>query len=749
MGIFSCDFWYNKKVMNIQHSFYEDEVRCDFFIPSMIKRTWAASIVVLQDIDDLCRRHNIKYFAEWGTLLGAVRHGGFIPWDDDLDICMKRKDYDRFIKIAKQELPDNYSIVNFNTSGVFKQMLTRVVSADHYRFDTEYLSRYSFLPFAMGIDIFPLDFISDDEEYENARFEKCYLIQLVIDLLEKDNKSVREVEDKLCMIEKACGITLNRNDDLPRALRNLMEDLYREVDETRGKYITLYPIWFSNHSFRFPKKYYSKSIRLPFENITIPVPVYYNDILSGKYGNGYMNHVRSGGAHDYPCYQKHIDVLKEHFDFEWPHYDFSMEDITHSSLTKSPSFNDFAEYIFSLMGENISYEECQQLAITLGTLIEKRYGEGSKTVGILEKYCEKCYECSTDALCPDSPAELLMLAKEEFKTELSNKKLILYISFSYRYADFLLQNAKEKIASADNNTIIKIMPISRREYDLATGNYNLKTDFDEYPDNLPYVSDDDMDLRLIHPDEIIYNYPYDGINLVASADEKYYSKALCECTDKLTFITPFPIKSVSLQDERSAKNIHTLINTPLTAVCDEIILNSEDLREMYKKVLRENESKEIADAIISKLSVYDYLSQNGTDNSTTAGKNSHGKSKVLLYYIGINSFLSAGEDMLKKLDSFVQTILINKGITVIYTEQIHLRELLKSQDEGLYNKYIKFCSELTENHGDFFSIHSPESLEEAQILSARSDAFYGEACCLVAIFSGAKKPVMIHNPKIL
>lgn len=735
--------------MNIPHSFYEDEVRCDFFIPSMTKRTWAASLVVLQDIDDLCRKHNIQYFAEWGTLLGTVRHGGFIPWDDDLDICMKRKDYDRFIKIAKQELPDNYSIVNFNTSDIFKQMLTRVVSCDHYRFDAEYLNRYSFLPFAIGIDIFPLDFISDDEDYENARFEKCYLIQLVIDLLENDKLSVRKVEDKLCMIEKACGVTLKRNDDLPRTLRNLMEDLYREVDETKGKYITLYPIWFSNHSFRFPKKYYSKSIRMTFENTTIPVPLYYNDLLTYKYGPNYMHPVRSGGAHDYPCYQKHIDVLKKHFDFEWPHYDFSTEDITHSSLTKSPSFNDFADDVFTLISESKSYEDCQQLAITLGTLIEKRYGEGSKTVGILEKYCEACYECSIDAPCLDSPADLLLLAKEEFKTELSTKKLILYISFSYRYADFLLQNAKAKIASADNNTIIKIMPIARREYDLATGTYNLKTDFDEYPDNLPYVSDDDMDLRLIHPDEIIYNYPYDGINLGSSANEKYYSKALWECTDKLTFITPFPIKSVSLSDERSAKNIRTLITTPLSAVCDEIILNSEDLREMYKEILRQNESKEIADAIISKLSVCDCLSQNSTNISTTADKTGHGKSKVLLYYIGINSFLSAGEDMLKKLESVVQTISDSKGLSVIFTEQIHLQKMLKSEDEELYNKYVKFCTDLTENHGDIFTIQSPQTLDEAGKLCAQSDAFYGEACFLVPMFSDAKKPVMIHNPKIM
>jgi len=58
-------------------------------------------------IDYICREHHLRYWMCSGTLLGAVRHQGFIPWDDDLDICMIREDYDRFIQIAQQELPSD------------------------------------------------------------------------------------------------------------------------------------------------------------------------------------------------------------------------------------------------------------------------------------------------------------------------------------------------------------------------------------------------------------------------------------------------------------------------------------------------------------------------------------------------------------------------------------------------------------------------------------------------------------------
>lgn len=73
------------------------EVRCDFEISAMMKRAWAAQMEVLEVVDEICQRNGLQYFADWGTLLGAIRHQGFIPWDDDIDICMKRKDYNQLI----------------------------------------------------------------------------------------------------------------------------------------------------------------------------------------------------------------------------------------------------------------------------------------------------------------------------------------------------------------------------------------------------------------------------------------------------------------------------------------------------------------------------------------------------------------------------------------------------------------------------------------------------------------------------
>ena len=105
--------------MEFLNSYFEDEVRDGFYIPSMVKRAWAAELKVFDEVDRICRKYGIAYFADWGTLLGAVRHQGFIPWDDDFDIVMLRKDYERFLQVAEKELPDGFAVFNYKTHSDF------------------------------------------------------------------------------------------------------------------------------------------------------------------------------------------------------------------------------------------------------------------------------------------------------------------------------------------------------------------------------------------------------------------------------------------------------------------------------------------------------------------------------------------------------------------------------------------------------------------------------------------------------
>lgn len=114
-------------------------------------------IEIMSDIDRVCRENNINYTIIGGTLIGAIRHKGFIPWDDDIDIAIKREDYERFVEVYKREKNDNYEIFNnkLNCNYYYQYSRvcdTRTIIAEKVMKPIENLGIF--------VDVFPIDYIS-------------------------------------------------------------------------------------------------------------------------------------------------------------------------------------------------------------------------------------------------------------------------------------------------------------------------------------------------------------------------------------------------------------------------------------------------------------------------------------------------------------------------------------------------------------------------------------------------------------
>lgn len=118
---------------------------------------WNAVLDVWQEVYKICQRHNLRVYVAWGTEIGVIRHKGFIPWDDDFDVIMPRKDYNKFIEISAQELPSHLKWHSIENDPNHKLMFGKV--QDERKVLVEEVRRESRLPLAQGIfiDVFPMD----------------------------------------------------------------------------------------------------------------------------------------------------------------------------------------------------------------------------------------------------------------------------------------------------------------------------------------------------------------------------------------------------------------------------------------------------------------------------------------------------------------------------------------------------------------------------------------------------------------
>lgn len=269
----------------VQEDFFNEEVRSGFTVTPAMKKVWACELALLEEFARVCDKNALRYWVDSGTLLGAIRHKGFIPWDDDIDVVMFREDYDRLLSIARSEFRKPYV---FQTAYTEKHYVRGHAQLRDSR-TTAIIPVELFKDFNQGIfiDIFVLDYVPDDEKEEKAQEWRAHRLRDKLEFranplryfMNDRKRFLKSIRYKLKYFTKR---SFNK-------LYGRYEDLFRQNSASKCSRVASLAWLYS--SVRRDKHYYDETVFVDFEHLKVPVPKEYDKLLTVQYGD-YMTPVK-------------------------------------------------------------------------------------------------------------------------------------------------------------------------------------------------------------------------------------------------------------------------------------------------------------------------------------------------------------------------------------------------------------------------------------------------------------------------
>lgn len=313
--------------------FLEPETRCGFYISEEQKRLWSLELETYEKLAEVCEKHGLKFFVSCGTLLGAVRHKGFIPWDLDMDICMPREEYEKLVSIAADEFQYPFE---FQTTDTEKNFFVGFGKLRNSK-GTMFFKGDAGKPCNLGIwvDIFPLDNVGDDEEKWLKQTEKVAHYHYLCHAWVYGKVFYRHYEDKVWKwnLAKCWAAFLCRTRSFAW-LNRKFEDAVQACNSQETRRTGMLCLGgapdrkYGKNYYNVYREDYEEVVYLDFEYLKVPAPKGWHRILENTYGN-YMElpDISRRKA-------KYLENVIEP-DIPWQEFDFSAyTDIFHAGKGK-------------------------------------------------------------------------------------------------------------------------------------------------------------------------------------------------------------------------------------------------------------------------------------------------------------------------------------------------------------------------------------------------------------------------------
>jgi len=233
---------------------------------------------ILKYTADICEKNDINYFLGGGTLLGAVRHKGYIPWDDDIDIMVPREDYERLIEVFNCNENSVYELLCYKNCDDYYYPFAKIVNK---KTKMEELKFNEIKKMGVYIDVFPIDFLPDDEKKIKKIF-KNYTKMYKLIAMQKDKRLNEVTKNKMKLLLKKILLPIITKPKIRRIILKKIDKLacnYKDTNKVAcisGRYLEVEIM---------PKEYISDSILVDFENMKFKIPLGYDEYLRKHYGD--------------------------------------------------------------------------------------------------------------------------------------------------------------------------------------------------------------------------------------------------------------------------------------------------------------------------------------------------------------------------------------------------------------------------------------------------------------------------------